>query len=57
MPTCLSDNITGHSCDPYGRLRDRHLYMFLLCEHFRETCNLPVPIVPGYSQGFEVGMH
>ena len=26
MPNCLADNITGHSCDPYVLLRDRHLY-------------------------------
>ena len=32
MPNCLTDNITGHSCDPYGRL-----YLFLYCEHFGET--------------------
>ena len=30
MPNCLADNITGHSCDPYGRLRDRRLYFFML---------------------------
>ena len=42
MPNCLTDNLTGHSCDPYVLLRDIRLYLFLYCEHFSEARDEPV---------------